>query len=311
MSCVPWPTSAERPCGVLARRVARNLEIWVNLVPTRPSSGGKLGRRVADNLGHMPPAFYTRLGPQDYRPSISVQGAWRDDEQHMAPLSGLITEALIRHEPREGMRIARLSFEILGLIPLADTHIEVRTIRPGRTIELLEANATVAGRTVVTARAWRLILTDTSDVAGHELATMPAPQDCADYEAGGSEWPGGFIASLQWRMAPGGREGRRGVWVRSTADLLDDEPVDPISSFVMLVDTANGSATRARPTDLMYPNVDLGIHLLRAPDPRWVGLDVAASFGADGIGLTSSTLSDITGPVGRAEQILTVRHFPG
>lgn len=256
------------------------------------------------------PAFYSRLGPQDYRPSISVQGAWRDDEQHMAPLSGLITEALLRHEPRVGMRIARLSFEILGLIPLDETHIEVRTIRPGRTIELLEAEASVGGRVVVRARAWRLVLNDTADVAGNELATIPPPQECEDYAVGGAEWGGSFIASLEWRAVPGGREGRRAVWVRSAAALLAGEEVCPISSFVMLVDAANGSATRARPSELMYPNVDLGIHLIRTPDPAWVGLDVAVSFGADGIGLTSTTLSDVAGPVGRAEQILTVRHFP-
>lgn len=256
------------------------------------------------------PPFYSRLGPQDYRPSISVQGAWRDDEQHMAPLSGLITESLIRHQPREDVRIARLSFEILGLIPLADTHIEVRTIRPGRTIELLEAEATVAGRSIVKARAWRLALNDTADVAGHELPVMPSPQECAGFAEGGNEWGGAFIASLDWRAAPGGRDGRRALWVRATCDLLEGEQVDPMSSFVMLVDVANGSATRARPTELMYPNVDLGIHLLRAPDPTWVGLDVSASFAADGIGLTSTTLNDINGPVGRAEQILTVRRFP-
>lgn len=259
---------------------------------------------------HQVPAFYSRLGPDDYRPSISVQGAWRDDEQHMAPISGLITQALVQHEPRTGMRIARLSFEILGLIPLDDTHIEVRTIRPGRTIELLEADAVIGGRVVVRARAWRLVLTDTADVAGNELATVPPPRECEEYAVGGTEWGGKFIASLEWRTAPGGREGRRAVWVRSAAALLADEEVDPIASFIMLVDAANGSATRARPHELMYPNVDLGIHLLRTPDPSWVGLDVAVSFGSDGIGLTSTTLSDIEGPVGRAEQILTVRHFP-
>ncbi|MBO1767203.1 thioesterase family protein [Allobranchiibius sp. GilTou38] len=256
------------------------------------------------------PAFYTSLGSGHYRPSISVQGAWRPDEQHMAPVSGLITEELIRHEPRESMRIARLSFEILGLIPLQDLHIEVRTLRPGRTIELLEADLTIGGRTIVRARAWRLQLSDTADVEGSELPAMPAPQDCLAYAEGGAEWQGAFIASLEWRTASDGREGRRGVWVRSAAALLEDEPADPMSSFVMLVDAANGSATRMRPTQMMFPNVDLGIHLVRAPDPAWVGLDTAVTFGADGVGLTSTTLNDVAGPVGRAEQILTVRHFP-
>ena len=84
----------------------------------------------------------------------------------------------------------------------------------------------------------------------------------------------------------------------------------PVASYVRLVDIANGIATRVRPTELLYPNVDLTIHLLRTPDPSWVGLDTSVSFGSNGIGLTSTTLNDVRGPVGRAEQSLTVRHLP-
>ena len=57
----------------------------------------------------------------------------------------------------------------------------------------------------------------------------------------------------------------------------------------------------------MFPNVDLSIHLYRSPVWGWVGLDTTVIFGADGVGLTSTTLHDRLGPVGRAEQILTVR----
>ena len=47
--------------------------------------------------------------------------------------------------------------------------------------------------------------------------------------------------------------------------------------------------------------------LLRRPDPEWVGLDTSVSFGPDGVGLTSTVLNDVHGPVGTAAQSLTLR----
>ncbi|MBF6247996.1 thioesterase family protein, partial [Nocardia elegans] len=40
---------------------------------------------------------------------------------------------------------------------------------------------------------------------------------------------------------------------------------------------------------------------------QWTGLDTTVTWGADGQWLTSTVLHDIHGPVGRVEQILTVR----
>lgn len=64
---------------------------------------------------------------------------------------------------------------------------------------------------------------------------------------------------------------------------------------------------REQPTEWMFPNVDLTIHLHRQPEGRWTGLDTTVVFGPTGQGLTSTVLHDVNGPVGRAEQILTVR----
>jgi hypothetical protein len=47
--------------------------------------------------------------------------------------------------------------------------------------------------------------------------------------------------------------------------------------------------------------------MYRQPQGEWLGLDNEVSFGTDGIGLTSTVLHDLTGPFGRAEQILTLR----
>ena len=64
---------------------------------------------------------------------------------------------------------------------------------------------------------------------------------------------------------------------------------------------------RESPDHWLFPNLDLTIHLYRTPVAGWVGLDTTVTFGPTGLGLTSSALHDTLGPVGRAEQILTVR----
>ncbi|WP_328823499.1 thioesterase family protein [Metallococcus carri] len=254
-------------------------------------------------------AYYRRLGPHTYAPTINAQGAWRDTEQHMAPISGLITHELCTHEPREDMQIGRITFEILGIIPAVETSIEVTTVRPGRTIELLEATASAGGRPVIRARAWRLSRQDTTAYAGSELPAMDPPDAGRPVDTT-SEWPGGFIRTLRTLELPGGRAGRRQVWVRSACTLLEQEPAAGLAAYVMLVDGANGIATRIRPSELMFPNVELSIHLLRQPAGPWLGLDTAVSFGPGGLGITSTTLNDEDGAFGRAEQELTVREFP-
>ncbi len=73
------------------------------------------------------------------------------------------------------------------------------------------------------------------------------------------------------------------------------------------VDTANGIAVRRSPREWMSPDVDLTTHLHQQPAGRWVGLDSTVVFGPDGAGLTTTVLHDLTGPVGRAGRLLTVR----
>lgn len=254
-------------------------------------------------------AYYRRLDSNTFMPTLHAQGAWQEAEQHMAPISALITHMLDTHDPRDDMQIGRITFEILGMIPAQESHIEVQTIRPGRTIELLEATLTIGGRTIIRARAWRLSVQDTSAYAGDELLAIEGP-DAADPVNPTQEWPGGYIASLEMRALPGGRDGRRAVWLRTRPSLIEGEDTTPLAELITRVDTANGIATRVRPTDLMFPNVELSVHLVRTPRRGWVGLDTAVTFGATGLGLTSSTLHDEDGPVGKVEQCLTVREFP-
>jgi hypothetical protein len=252
--------------------------------------------------------YYEALGGGRFRSTIHAQGAWNEHEQHMAPASGIMADALARHEPRDDMRMARLSYEILGLIPGGEFEVVTSTLRPGRTIELVQAELVAGGRTAIRATAWRMITSDTSAIAAFEDPGIPAPEDCEPYDAA-RIWPGGYIASLHMRIAEGHRAGSGTVWLRTDYPLTSQADSGDVARLIGLVDTANGIAARVPPGKGSYafPNLDLQIHMYRQPEGEWLGLDNEVSFGTDGIGLTSTVLHDLTGPFGRAEQILTLR----
>lgn len=256
--------------------------------------------------GFDPPAYYRQAGPSSYTPTKHAQGAWAPDQQHMGPVSGLLAHVIETTEPRADLALSRVSFDILGVIPLSEVEVTARVSRPGRTVELVEAVMSADGRALVRAHAWRLLRTDTESIEGTDLAPL-RPLDEATPWPGTGTWSGGFIESLDIRMLPGGRPGRGQVWLRSTVDVLEGFDVGALPRFFAVFDTMNGVAVRVRPETVAFPNTDLTVHLFRQPAGEWLGLDVEVSVGPGGAGLTSAVLHDAAGPFGRAMQILTLR----
>ncbi len=245
-------------------------------------------------------------------PTHWTSGAWNSDEQHFSPIGGLIVHAveqfLAERGASDNLVIAKVQYDILGVVELVPMEVAVRSVRPGRTIELLEAEVHAAGRTVALARMWRLAQFDTRSAAGGEPPTLPHPATLTRWPMD-DVWPGDYIASLDVRAVTDPSPGRGAAWISTDINLVADEPVSNLARFIMLVDTANGVAVRESPRDWAYPNLDLSIHLYRQPRGPWVGFETQVVFGSAGQGLTSTVLHDEHGPVGRAEQTLTVRQL--
>ena len=253
--------------------------------------------------------YFERVDEHRYRPTPHVGGGWDPDEQHFSPLGGLVVHAIDRFlavRPDTGMVLGRISFDILGRLAMDACEIRVETVRPGRTVELIGATVLIAGRAVARARAWFLTSLDTTAVAGGEPDRLAPPEGLASWPMR-PMWPGGFVASLDVRPLTPPRPGRTTAWVSTGLDLVAGETVSPLASYIALIDIANAIAARQSPATWMFPNVDLTIHLHRQPHGSWTGLDTTVVFGPTGQGITSTVLHDLTGPVGHAQQILTVR----
>ncbi len=254
------------------------------------------------------PSYFRRLSETRFQPTDHVIGAWNTAEQHIAPTVGLLAHLIERdHAERraDALRLARVSCDILGVLTLDPVEVALRVVRPGRTIELVEAGLVQNGRTAVILRAWMLQRSDTEEITGIALDPIPKPEDVPPFDFGG-RWPGEFVHTIEARLAPLGT-GRAQGWIRPTVPLLDTEPVSVTARMLGAIDVANGLTPRVSPTEVLFPNVDFTASLLRDPLTGWIGLDIRVSIGPDGTGITQTMLHDEQGPVGTLTQTLTVR----
>jgi hypothetical protein len=256
-------------------------------------------------------AYFERIGESTFRATDNVSGAWEPGAQHIAPALGLLTHVVELHRDSrrsDGLVIARMSFDILGTVPVDVVETSARILRPGRSIELIEATLARNRRDAVLLRAWLMHSRDTRRLRGSALPRITPPDEMSPWDPS-TVWPGGFIASAEVRrkeIAPG----RASYWVRTPLPLIKDEEVSRLARAAGLFDIANGMTVRVHPQDVFFPNVDLTAHLFDSPRGDWIGFDTTVSFGAAGIGVTSSVLHDIRGPIGTMSQMLTIRPDP-
>ena len=254
-------------------------------------------------------SYFTRLDEHRFTPSEATGGAWNTAEQHISPMNGLIVHEVERfcaQRESDGMAIGRISTDILGVLGMEPFELTVEVIRPGRTIELLEAVVVSAGRPAVRARVWRSTAQDTARIAGGEGEPLPSPDRLAPSRLD-DVWPGGFIDSIEVRPIGLVEPGRAAAWVRSKASLVEGEAASDLARLMGLVDTANGMCVRESVDQWLFPNLDLALHLFRQPEGGWLGLDTTVVFGPAAHGVTMSALHDRKGHFGQCLQHLTIR----
>lgn len=253
-------------------------------------------------------SYFIRESAARFTPTKHVGGGWDPNEQHIAPSIGLLAhviEADCKARRDDDLRLGRLSVDILGVMPMTSVDVSVTVLRPGRTIELVEARISQNGRDAVVARAWLTARYDTLFIEGSPFPRLPALSAMERFNMG-EVWPGGFVKSAQiWRNVKD--QGRVQFWLCSDVKLLDGEDVSPVAHLLRLIDVANGVASRNPHKEVAFPNLDLTVSLFRTPVGELTGLDTTASFGPDGRGLTHSVIHDEAGPLGVYTQFLTVR----
>ncbi|MFC4137734.1 MULTISPECIES: thioesterase family protein [unclassified Microbacterium] len=252
-------------------------------------------------------AYFERLSETAFRATRATEGAWNVAEQHIAPTFGLLAHLIqLEHASRHEhpLALAKVTYDILGVIPIDVVEVQVRVLRPGRTIELIEATLSHDGRPAAIGRAWFLKPHETADVAGSALPAMPARDGMPKWDAPG--WPGAFVRTPDIRRIEE-FPGRAHAWVLPLLPLIEGEQVSATARMLGYVDLANGLTPRVSPSEVAFPNLDLSAHLLREPVGDWIGFDTTMSIGPAGLGITHTVLHDEEGPVGTSVQELTIR----
>ena len=176
-----------------------------------------------------PRAYFTRLNDHQFRATEHVSGAWTTTEQHVSPALGLLAHAIEVHRDArrdDQLPLARLSYDIFGTIPIDVVDIEIEVVRPGSTIELVEARLRYAGRVALVLRAWPMNRYETAAFAAAPLGRIEPPDRMAPWDPS-TFWPGGFVGSVEVRRAEQ-EPGRAVFWLRTSVVLVDGEPVSDL-----------------------------------------------------------------------------------
>ncbi|HTY29761.1 MAG TPA: thioesterase family protein [Mycobacterium sp.] len=254
----------------------------------------------------MSASYYRRLGADGdaavFASTDHTRSNWTPEIQHGSPPLALLTRA-IEEQLRPGMRIGRMTLDILGAIPVTQVRVRAHVERPGSRICLLSAQM-IADRPVARVTAWALATSDTADAATDrfpplvEGETAPLALHWKD--------AGGYIDSVQWR--PQSEDATATVyWMRPLVGLVDDEPTTALQRLAMVVDSANGVGAAIDPDTFVYMNTDTAVHLHRLPAGTDFALRARGSIGPDGIGVTTAELFDRDGFIGTSAQTLLVQ----
>jgi hypothetical protein len=251
-------------------------------------------------------SFYSDRGEGVFRASVHTTGPWDPGAQHAGPPSALLARAVERTEPRDDVMVARVTVEVLGAIPVGDLVVASRMARPGRSVELVEASLSAGGREVARATAWRVRRTAGASVPTRLAAPPPLPQEQGEARPEG--WVEGYLQAMEWRWATGSftAPGPAAVWSRMLHPLVDDEEPSPLQRVMVLADSGNGISAELDPRSWWFINPELSVHLHREPVGEWLCLDAVTQVADGGVGLATSVLSDLGGPVGVGAQTLLV-----
>jgi hypothetical protein len=254
-------------------------------------------------------AFYEHDG-EGFSATELTRGPWDPGAQHAGPPAALLGREFDLLPEAEAFQVCRVTFEILRSIPIGPVETEARIVRPGRRVQMLEAELRVDGEVLMMARAWRL-RTAPVDLPAEAVAIPPGPALPAEpgpanfFPTGEEE---GYHTAMEIRFVSGAftEIGPACAWLRMRHPLVTGEEPTPLQRALIAADVANGISAAVDFRRFLFLNVDLTIQLERLPAGEWVCVDAVTLPRARGNATAESVLSDESGRLGRGLQTLLV-----
>ncbi len=258
----------------------------------------------------MAEAFYESDGDR-YLATELTRGPWDPGAQHAGPPAALLGREIELLPEAELFQVGRISFEILRSLPIAPLRVGARVVRPGRRVQLVEAELRdEAGEPLMRAAAWRIRIApvELPPQALAPAAPPPPPEQGREVGFFPTGQALGYHTAMECRFVSGGfvEVGPALVWLRMRQPLVDSEPPSPLQRTLVAADVGNGVSATLDYRRYLFINVDLTVHLERMPAGEWVCVDAVTLPQPHGVGTAESVLSDREGRIGRALQTLLV-----
>ncbi|MEM9747886.1 MAG: thioesterase family protein [Actinomycetota bacterium] len=269
------------------------------------------------------PVLWEPAGDDRWRPVEHSRGPWSDVHCHGGPVAALLARACERSSTEDDGGVewqhARITIELMRPVEV-DVPLELTTDveRPGRKVSLVAARLSDGDRTVAMARSLR-IAQNVADLPEHREVTssMVAGPDGVGRTRSAWDLSGDGLTAfhrdaVEMRFVSGTFDdaGPVQVWMRLLVDVVPGETPTPFQRVASCADFGNGVSGALPSPGWTYINPDLTIHLARAAQGEWVGLDSHSIYGVDGVttgsGFAESALHDQRGPLGRSVQSLLV-----
>ena len=217
---------------------------------------------------------------------------------HGGAPSALFAHVCEQHDPGPAGFVARVTVELLRPVPLVPLTMRVRTIRPGRKVQWLEAALLDADEREMTRATVLRLRSDDVDTSGSVgiVADAPPPPD-----AGGAA--AAFVRPGRRRLLERARRADRaratgpsparasrgsGCAARSSRA----KTLSPCSRAAAAADFGSGVGNPLRFTHATAINADVTIALHRHPVGEWVCLESGAWVNPHGVGLAETRLHD-------------------
>ncbi|OBG43527.1 thioesterase [Mycolicibacterium fortuitum] len=260
---------------------------------------------------------YRRLGAdgeyQLFESTADTRSNWDPAIQHGSPPLALLTKAIEELTAGSGLRVGRLTLDILGAIPVAPVRVRARVDRPGSRISMAVSEMEAARpdgtwRAVARVTAWLLAPSDTSDVATDRFAPL-VEGEAADVA---HNWEGapGYLESVSWRRQRTAEGEAAVAWMSPLTPVVDDEETTALQRLALVVDSANGIGAALDPEKFIFMNTDTAVHLHRLPEGSDFAVRARGSIGPDGVGATTAEIFDRKGFIGTSAQTLLVMRAP-
>ena len=255
----------------------------------------------------MADAFFIPAGEGRFDPTENLPGPWHPGMMHGGPPSALMAHAILDWGEGypAGAVITRIAVELLKPVPVEPVEITCQTVRPGRRVALVEATMAAGEVEVMKARAW---LSRTEEVEVPETPAAAAPPEVPLESINPAGWSNGYLQAVEWGWVEGRFEepGPATVWARPKYPLVEGRETRPVELVLLLVDSGSGISAVASPTELIFVNVDLTVHLIRQLEGQTMWMRAETFLDVQGAGLTTTTFGDRQGQSGSAAQSLFV-----